>query len=59
MAIYGPRSISALPVLQKMLHDLSVQADWGVHPLSDANFRRGGYGLYSTVSDYWHLQICC
>ena len=53
MAIYGPRSISALPVLQKMPHDLSVQADLGAsHPLSDPNFRRGGYGLYSTVSDY-------
>ncbi|NCX84240.1 MAG: class A beta-lactamase-related serine hydrolase [Rhodobacteraceae bacterium] len=49
----GPRSISALPVLQKMPHDLSVQADLGAsHPLSDPNFRRGGYGLYSTVSDY-------
>ena len=53
MAIYGPRSISALPVLQKMPHDLSVQADLGAsHPQSDPNFRRGGYGLYSTVSDY-------
>ena len=53
MAIYGPRSISALPVLQKMPHDLSVQADLGAsHPLFDPNFRRGGYGLYSTVSDY-------
>jgi CubicO group peptidase (beta-lactamase class C family) len=53
MAIYGPRSISTLPVLQKMPHDLSVQADLGAsHPLSDPNFRRGGYGLYSTVSDY-------
>jgi len=53
MAIYGPRSILALPVLQKMPHDLSVQADLGAsHPLSDPNFRRGGYGLYSTVSDY-------
>ncbi len=53
MAIYGPRSISALPVLQKMPHDLSVQTDLGAsHPLSDPNFRRGGYGLYSTVSDY-------
>ena len=53
MAIYGPRSISALPVLQKMPHDLSVQADLGAsHPLSNPNFRRGGYGLYSTVSDY-------
>jgi CubicO group peptidase (beta-lactamase class C family) len=53
MAIYGPRSISALPVLQKMPHDLSVQADLGAsHPLSDPNFRRGGYGLFSTVSDY-------
>jgi hypothetical protein len=53
MAIYGPRSISALPVLQKMPHDLSVQADLGTsHPLSDPNFRRGGYGLFSTVSDY-------
>jgi CubicO group peptidase (beta-lactamase class C family) len=53
VAIYGPRSISTLPVLQKMPHDLSVQADLGVsHPLSDPNFRRGGYGLYSTVSDY-------
>lgn len=53
MAIYGPRSISALPVLQKMPHDLSVQADLGAsHPQSDPNFRRGGYGLYSTASDY-------
>ena len=53
MAIYGPRSISALPALQKMPHDMSVQADLGAsHPLSDPNFRRGGYGLYSTVSDY-------
>ena len=53
MAIYGPRSISALPVLQKMPHDLSVQADLGAsHPQSNPNFRRGGYGLYSTVSDY-------
>ena len=53
MAIYGPRSISTLPVLQKMPHDLSVQADLEAsHPLSDPNFRRGGYGLYSTVSDY-------
>lgn len=53
MAIYGPRSISALPVLQKMPHDPSVQADLGAsHPQSDPNFRRGGYGLYSTVSDY-------
>jgi CubicO group peptidase (beta-lactamase class C family) len=53
VAIYGPRSISTLPVLQKMPHDLSVQADLGAsHPLSDPNFRRGGYGLYSTVSDY-------
>ena len=53
MAIYGPRSISALPVLQKMPHDLSVQADLGAsHPLSNPNFRRGGYGIYSTVSDY-------
>jgi CubicO group peptidase (beta-lactamase class C family) len=53
MAIYGPRSISALPVLQKMPHDLSVQAELGAsHPQSDPNFRRGGYGLYSTVSDY-------
>jgi len=53
MAIYGPRSISALPVLQKMPHDLSCRADLGgSHPTSDPNFRRGGYGLYSTVSDY-------
>jgi len=53
MAIYGPRSISALPVLQKMPHDVSRQADLGAsHPTSDPNFRRGGYGLYSTVSDY-------
>ena len=53
MAIYGPRSISALPVLQKIPHDLSVQADLAAsHPQSDSNFRRGGYGLYSTVSDY-------
>ena len=53
MAIYGPRSISTLPVLQKMPPDLSVQADLGAsHPLSDPNFRRGGYGLFSTVNDY-------
>ena len=53
MAIYGPRSISALPVLQKIPHDLTVQADLAAsHPQSDPNFRRGGYGLYSTVSDY-------
>jgi len=53
MAIYGPRSISALPVLQKMPHDVSRQADLGAsHPTSDPDFRRGGYGLYSTVSDY-------
>ena len=53
MAIYGPRSMSSLPVLQKMPHDLSVQADLGAsHPLFDPNFRRGEYGLYATVSDY-------
>ena len=53
MAVYGPRSLSQLPILQKMPHDLSVQADLGgTHPQNDPNFRRGGYGLYSTVSDY-------
>ena len=50
MTIYGPRSISALPVLQKMPHDLSVQADLGTsQPLSDPNFRRWIWALFHCV----------
>ena len=53
MAVYGPRSLSQLPILQTMAHNLSVQADLSeTHPQNDPNFRRGGYGLYSTISDY-------
>ena len=53
MAIYGTRSLTELPVLKKLPHDLSSQIDLGtMHPENDPNFRRGGYGLYSTVADY-------
>ena len=50
MAIYGPRSISALPVLQKMPHDLSVQADLGAsHPLSIQIFGGADMGFIHCV----------
>ena len=53
MQVYGVRSLSELPVLKRLPHDLSKPADLGrSHPLDYQNFRRGGYGLFSTISDY-------
>jgi CubicO group peptidase (beta-lactamase class C family) len=53
MQIYGVRSLSELPILERLPHDLSKPADLGrSHPLDYQNFRRGGYGLFSTISDY-------
>ena len=56
MSIYGQRSLSGLPVLSKMPHDLTRTADLGrSYPLDNPNFRRGGSGLYSTVADYMNF----
>ena len=53
MQVYGVRSLSELPVLKRLPHDLSKPANLGrSHPLDYPEFRRGGYGIYSTVSDY-------
>ena len=53
MQVYGVRSLSELPQLKRLPHDLSKPADLGrSHPLDYPEFRRGGYGLYSTISDY-------
>jgi len=53
MQVYGVRSLSELPVLKRLPHDLSKPANLGrSHPLDYAEFRRGGYGLFSTISDY-------
>tara|TARA_B100000674_G_scaffold354497_1_gene297434 strand:- start:151 stop:1152 length:1002 start_codon:yes stop_codon:yes gene_type:complete len=53
MQIYGVRSLSELPLLKRLPHDLSKPANLGrSHPLDYPEFRRGGYGLFSTISDY-------
>ena len=53
MQIYGVRSLSELPLLKRLPHDLSKPANLGrSHPLDYPKFRRGGYGLFSTISDY-------
>ena len=53
MQVYGVRSLSELPLLQRLPHDLSKPANLGrSHPLDYPEFRRGGYGLFSTISDY-------
>jgi len=53
MQVYGVRSLSELPVLKRLPHDLSKPANLGrSHPLDYPEFRRGGYGLLSTISDY-------
>ena len=53
MQIYGVRSLSELPLLKQLPHDLSKPANLGrSHPLDYPEFRRGGYGLFSTISDY-------
>lgn len=53
MQVYGVRSLSELPVLKRLPHDLSKPANLGrSHPLDYPEFRRGGYGLFSTTSDY-------
>ena len=53
MQVYGVRSLSELPVLKPLPHDLSKPANLGrSHPLDYPEFRRGGYGLFSTISDY-------
>ena len=53
MQVYGVRSLSELPVLKRLPHDLSKPANLGrSHPLDYPEFRRGGYGLFSTISDY-------
>ena len=53
MQVYGVRSLSELPQLERLPHDLSKPADLGrSHPLDYPEFRRGGYGLFSTISDY-------
>lgn len=53
MQVYGVRSLSELPLLKRLPHDLSKPANLGrSHPLDYPEFRRGGYGLFSTISDY-------
>lgn len=53
MQVYGVRSLSELPALKRLPHDLSKPANLGrSHPLDYPEFRRGGYGLFSTISDY-------
>ncbi len=53
MQVYGVRSLSELPLLKRLPHDLSKPANLGrSHPLDYPEFRRGGYGLFSTMSDY-------
>ena len=50
MQVYGVRSLSELPQLKRLPHDLSKPADLGrSHPLDYPECRRGGYGLYSTI----------
>ena len=53
MQVYGLRSLSELPQLKRLPHDLSKPAELGrSHPLDYPDFRRGGHGLFSTTSDY-------
>ena len=53
MQVYGVRSLSELPTLKRLPHDLSKPANLGrSHTLDYPEFRRGGYGLFSTISDY-------
>jgi CubicO group peptidase (beta-lactamase class C family) len=52
MSIYGSRSLSALPRLQPAPHVLTPTDLGTSHPTDDADFRRGGHGLYSTLDDY-------
>ena len=53
MQVYGVRSLSELPALKRLPHDLSKPANLGrSHPLDYPAFRRGGYGLFSTISDH-------
>ena len=52
MTLYGRQTLYELPPLRRFKH-LLVEQDPNIsHPTQSSNFRRGGFGLYSTISDY-------
>ena len=56
MQVYGVRSLSELPVLKRLPHDLSKPANLGrSHPLDYPEFRRGGFGVFLKNSDYMKI----
>lgn len=52
MTLYGKQTLSDLPPLRRLEHELEEQDPSQSHPTQSNDFRRGGFGLYSTISDY-------
>ena len=52
MTLYGKQTLSDLPPLRRLEHELEEQDPGQSHPTQSNDFRRGGFGLYSTISDY-------
>ena len=52
MTVYGSQRLDDLPPLERFEHRLEEQDPSESHPVQSKDFRRGGLGLYSTLSDY-------
>ena len=52
MTLYGRQTLGDLPPLRRFEHRLEEQDPSRSHPTQSNDFRRGGFGLYSTLSDY-------
>ena len=55
MTLYGSESLHGLPPLCPSEHVLKEQDPHQSYPTHSPSFRRGGLGLYSTLSDYSHF----
>ena len=55
MTVYGSQKLHQLPLLSPCEHVLKEQDPYQSYPTQSPNFRRGGLGLYSTLSDYSHF----
>jgi len=52
MTLYGRLTLHEQPPLRRFEHLLEEQDPSQSYPTQSENFRRGGLGLYSTISDY-------
>ncbi|NCW52985.1 MAG: class A beta-lactamase-related serine hydrolase [Rhodobacteraceae bacterium] len=52
MAMYGNEELGRTPALKRGAHELRPLDVSPSYPMQSKEFRRGGHGLYSTLSDY-------